>query len=433
MIRLIERGLMFGNLYRVESPVLVARYNRALKQLTGLQTELTDFHVDISGYSPEVGDELGDDRYLNHKGCNRQFILISIEQKGCPLLNAHFSTSREILKRFIEANEAALTSLTARDAVAGEMENSVYSIDSPERLLHHKRVLIQGDTTQNHVTSAEELEGKIRRFECEEESWRDDVLIAEIVELARKTGDILRHPVALTETEFPCPDYWTSHLGGAYVFASGDTPVIIACDATRLTGPTSAEIIPIEDRNRVAAFLTSKGLVEDLFKVRRDKAIRILRQKMDFILIGIAAEHGHFSGGVSRREINALPRILGEDLPGTFRELQDILSWAENNGSWPEIDSSHPSFFYLLRAASGPSRDLVNMLLSELCPRDVQKMYIFHKDMFYAAYSGWNDAKKSFVADFLAKSYAMNKSGVREDLFGDNAGLASTKHGAFNT
>ena len=275
MIRLIERGLMFGNLYRVESPVLVARYNRALKQLTGLQTELTDFHVDISGYSPEIGDELGDDRYLNHKGCNRQFILLSTEQKACPLLNAHFSTSREILKRFIEANETALTSLTARDAVAGEMENSVYSINSPEHLLHHKRVLVQGDTTQNHIASAEVLSGKITLFETRDDAWKDDVLIAEIVDLARKTGDIRRHPVALTETEFPCPDYWTSHLGGAYVFASGDTPVIIACDATRLSGQTSAEIIPIEDRNRVAAFLCERGLVEDLFKVRRDKAIRI--------------------------------------------------------------------------------------------------------------------------------------------------------------
>jgi len=431
MIRLIERGLMFGNLYRLESPVLVARYNRALKQLTGLQTALTDFHVDISGYSPEIGDELGDDRYLNHKGCNRQFILISTAQKACPLLNAHFSTSREILKRFIEANEAALTSLTARDAVAGDMENSVYSIDSPEHLLHHKRILMQANTTQNHLDAAKILDMKIVRFEREEASWRDDVLIAEIVELARKTGDIRRHPVDLTETEFPCPDYWTSHLGGAYVFASGDTPVIIACDATRLKGQTSAEIIPIEDRNRVAAFLSSRGLVEDLFKVRRDKAIRILRQKMDFILIGIAAEHGHFSGGVSRREINALPRILGDDLPGSFRALQDIMSWAEHGGSWPEIDSSHPSFFYLLRAASGPNRDLVNMLLSELCPRDVQKMYIFHKDMFYAAYSGWSDAKKEFVSDFLVKSYAMNKAGVREDLFGDGAGLEPTTQGAF--
>ena len=59
MKRLIEKGLMFGNLVPVTSKALVERYNRALKSLTGKQTKLTDFHVDVSGYSPEIGDELG--------------------------------------------------------------------------------------------------------------------------------------------------------------------------------------------------------------------------------------------------------------------------------------------------------------------------------------------------------------------------------------
>ena len=68
MKRLIEKGLMFGNLIEVSSPALIERYNRALKHLTGKVTALTDFHIDISGYSPEIGDELGDDLYLNHNG-----------------------------------------------------------------------------------------------------------------------------------------------------------------------------------------------------------------------------------------------------------------------------------------------------------------------------------------------------------------------------
>ena len=99
MKRLIQRGLMFGNLVPVVSPILVERYNRALKRLTGKQTELTDFHIDISGYSPEIGNELGDDLYLNHAGVNRQFILLTTDQKRAPLLNTKFSTSRGMLWR----------------------------------------------------------------------------------------------------------------------------------------------------------------------------------------------------------------------------------------------------------------------------------------------------------------------------------------------
>ena len=128
MKRLIEKGLMFGNLIPVVSPVLVERYNRALERLTGKRTALSDFHIDISGYSPEVGDEFDDDLYLNHQGVNRQFILLTTDQKTAPLLNAKFSTSRGILRQWIEANEAQLFALTARDAVAGELVNSVYSM-----------------------------------------------------------------------------------------------------------------------------------------------------------------------------------------------------------------------------------------------------------------------------------------------------------------
>ena len=55
MKRLIERGLMFGNLIRIDSPALVERYNRALYRLTKQKTQLEDFHIDISGYSYEIG------------------------------------------------------------------------------------------------------------------------------------------------------------------------------------------------------------------------------------------------------------------------------------------------------------------------------------------------------------------------------------------
>ena len=106
MKRLIQRGLMFGNLIEVSSPALVERYNRALKHLTGKTTKLDDFHIDLSGYSPEIGDELNDDLYLNPNGANRQFILLTTAQKDAPLLNIKFSTSRGILTQFIEKNEA---------------------------------------------------------------------------------------------------------------------------------------------------------------------------------------------------------------------------------------------------------------------------------------------------------------------------------------
>ena len=164
MKRLIEKGLMLGNLIAVDSPVLVDRYRRAMKALTGKVTTLDDFHIDISGFSPEVGDELGDDLYLNQAGVNRQFILLTTEQKRAPLLNARFSTSRGILRQFITENEPQLFALTARDAVAGELVNSVYSVETADKLFDIRRITIEADTTEGTVANAAKLTTLIDRF-----------------------------------------------------------------------------------------------------------------------------------------------------------------------------------------------------------------------------------------------------------------------------
>lgn len=420
MIRLIRKGLMFGNLIPVDSPILIDRYNKALHQLTGRNTALTDFHIDLSGFSPEIADELGDQRYLNHNGCNRQFILLTPEQKSAPLLGAEFSVNRDILRSFIAANEMAIGRLCARDAIAGELENSVFEIPDIDRLLDLRDIEILADTTEGLIEKARKLEAAIQTFEGEPDSWADDDLLQSIVSLARQAGDIKRHPVRLANTTFATPDYWTSHFGGLYVFASLEDPLIIARDGTALEGLSRARGFTLEDRKFIAGFLNGQKLVEPLTDIEPEKALRIISQKRDFILIGAASDAGIFEGGADRHHLKAMIYQLGDKLPAAYRALGEVADWLEGRGKLPTLDADHPAYFYLLRGASGPKKDLVNMLLSELCPRDVQKMFIFHKELFYRAYANWPDAKKEFVSDFLSRSYQMNKEKVIEDLFGSS-------------
>ncbi len=419
MKRLIERGLMFGNLIAVDSPALIDRYNRALKQLTGKQSKLTDFHIDLSGYSPEVGDELGDMLYLNKNGCNRQFILLTTDQKGAPLLDAKFSTSRGILVRFIEENEAQLFSLTARDAVAGELENTVFELSSPAKLFDLRRVTIVADTTGQLVAGAEKLTGLITRFRSEDDAWYDDALIAEMIGLAKTTGDVTRNPVSLKATTFDQGNFWTAHFGGLYIFRDASNPAAIATGPKEPLGPLPiAHVFDLNDRNQIAKFLEINDLAEPIVRARGTDAAAILRQKMDFILVDVAARLGVGSGTGSRRELRAVANTLGDRLPEEFHGLAAMLRWTEAGGNWPRITSAHPAYFYTLRARAGPDRDLVNMLLAELSPLDVRQLFICHKELFYRLYSGWSEPKKTYVADFLAREYQMDSAGAREALFG---------------
>ncbi|KCV81390.1 hypothetical protein ATO10_12314 [Actibacterium atlanticum] len=419
MKRLIEKGLMFGNLIEVSSPALIARYNRALKHLTGRETALQDFHIDIAGYSPEVGDELGDHLYLNPNGVNRQFILLTTEQKTAPLLGAKFSTSRGLLRRFIEENEPQLFALTAQDAVAGELANSVFELSSPKRLFDIRKITVEADTTRSHVANADKLADKITQFRTKEDAWFDDVLIAEMITLAKETGDVTRNPVQLKPTEMGEVNFWTSHFGGLYLFPTLETPGVIA-----MAGDDQLGDLPVpnvygpDERNAIAHFLTTNDLIEPIVKARNVDAAAILRQKMDFILVDAAATLGHDMGEATRHDLRKLAYKLGAALPDAFQGLADLLRWVEGGGQWPRITSEHPSYFYTLRAKSGPDRDLVNQLLAELAPLDVRQLFICHKQLFYRLYAGWSDDKKTFVANFLEREYLVDKVGARAALFG---------------
>ncbi|WP_281980977.1 DUF6638 family protein [Thalassorhabdomicrobium marinisediminis] len=422
MKRLIARGLMFGNLIPVVSPVLVERYNRALLRLTGQSTALTDFHIDISGFSPEVAEDLGDPLYLNYHGVNRQFILLTTEQKTAPLLEAQFSTSRSILRRFIEANEPQLFALTARDAVAGELVNSVYALDTPARLFDLGQVTVEADTTDGAVALAGKLAAKIDRFLHEGDAWHDDVLIADMITLAKETGDITRHPLTLERMRFEQRNFWTAHLGGLYLFRDVPHPAVITMGDKAALGELPVEaVLGAQDRSAIAQFLSVNDLVEPIVEARGIDSAAILRQKMDFIVADLAASLGADLSQATRRDLRRLARQFHDKLPDAWHGLAALLRWAEEGGPWPRIDSEHPAYFHTLRAKDHRDADLVNMLLAELTPRDVRQLFICHKAAFYRAYAGWPEAKKDYVAEFLANEYQVDKAGARAALYGHEA------------
>lgn len=417
MIRLIEKGLMFGNLVHISSPALVERYNRALQHLAGKSTALTDFHVDISGYSPEVGIELEDELYLNPNGVNRQFILLTTEQKRAPLLNVKFSTSRDILREFIEMNEAQLFALTATDAVAGELVNSVFKLTTPRDLLNLRKIDIEADTVGGTLRKAEQLAGMVEQFKTEEDAWFDDVLIARMIETAKETGDVTRNPVHLRHTAFEQRNFWTAHFGGLYLFPDMDHPAAICMGDTPDDLPIKYTFDPSQ-RNQIAKFLDYNDLVEPIVKARGVDAAAILQQKMDFLTIDAAANADVDLTGLDRSDMRRLARNHADRLPEAYHGLAQLLRWATDGGPWPRITSDHPAYFYTLRAADTPYRDLVNMLLTDLAPLDPRQMFICHKEKFYGTYATWPESKKAYVAEFLAHEYQVDKSGARAALFG---------------
>ena len=427
---------MFGNLIRVDSPAWVARYNRALKLITGQETALTEFHVDLAGFSPEVGDALGDLDYLNPKGAHRQFILLTTEQKTAPLLNADLSVLRGLLRRYIVENESQLFSLTAQDAVVGEMDDAVWQIASPVDLEKISRIRVSADTTGNHVAGADKLTALIQQFRTGPEAWYDDVLIARMIEQAHQSGDVIRNPVHLDGGAYDVPDFWTSKFGGVYLLRSPRESAMIFADAEVFAARKDEVIrsgiaaIGLNDHGGVAMWLARNGLAEPIVNAQGPASASILRQKIDFILVDAATRLGIDTGDGTRTALRRAAARMEHDLPAEIKGLSALLRYAQEGGAWPVIDSSDPAYFYAIRAGSGPARDVINRLLSELAPHDVRALFITHKPLFYKLYQDWPEPKKAYVADHLAREYQIDKQGTREALFGPEPGMESVAQAA---
>lgn len=425
MRRLIERGLMYGNLVEVSSPTQVKRYNAALEKLTGRRSELESFHIDLSGFSPEIGDEFDDNNYLNPNGCNRQFILLTMAQISCPLVGAKFSTSRSILKQFIEDNRPALFALTARDAVMGELVNSVYRIDSVADLLTIRSIEVEANTPRGLVSDAEELKKRVEGFLESENEWWDEDALDEMVALAGRVGDVTRHPMTPTETSYRKGNFFTAHLGGLYVFRDTKAPAVIHCDPDFDPASSPIPAISISDSEAVAEFLLSNRLVETLSDARGLDERSLLRQRLDFILVDFLAstETPGDLDKLTRDDLRVAVHRHLDALPEEFHQIAKTLRGIEQKGEWAQLAPDEPAYFYHLRAASHVDRDMVNHLLAHLTPLDVRQLFICNKDRFYLNYRQWGDAKRTYVAEFLAKEYAIDKRGVRESLYGPEPGM----------
>ena len=420
MMRLLKHGLIYGDLFKVDTPAMVERYNVALEALTGKRTKLDNFMIDISGYAPEIGDEFEDETYLNPHGVNRQFILLSTAQKDSPLLNSKFSTSHHILKSFIEDNESQLFALTARDAVAGELNNSVLRVDTPAKLFDIRQIVVEADTSKAHLKDAAKLQSKIDEFQTRDDAWWDDVLIAEMITLSKRTGDVTQNPIMFSRVHYEQGNFFTEHFGGVYVFRDMDVPAAICRkDKDKLGEMPIRNVLDFSDREAILKFFTVNNLVEPLSQAKGMDLPALLRQRLDFILIAGAAEAGEDLTGLTRPQLRVLHRKHLRGMPEEYHALADILRWVEQGGRRPSLDAEHPAAFYTLRAAQTVHKDLVNMLLAELCPLDVRQLHICHKQAFYDAYMTWPDAKRDYVAEFLAREYMVDKAGAREALFGD--------------
>ena len=214
------------------------------------------------------------------------------------------------------------------------------------------------------------------------------------------------------------------------MFRDVATSTVIARDpGVDLSGLPVDQVLSFDDRAGIARFLHDTRLAELIVASRERNVAEIIRQKIDFITIATAAEHGEDLTGLHRQNIRNIERKYIGAMPEAYHGLMDIWRWATMGGGFPNLTPAHDAYFYALRSSRHGDKDLVNMLLSDLSPLDFRQLFICHKDAFYARYNTFSDSKKDYVSRFLAEEYVVDKAGARQALFGPEPSMQSAGFG----
>ncbi|KSV69168.1 hypothetical protein N185_28055 [Sinorhizobium sp. GW3] len=425
MKRLLEAELIYGRLLDISEPHLIARYNKALEGFGLRSTALTQFSIDMTGFSPEIADELGDRDYLDPNRVNRRFIIMTPEQAELPVVHTSFSNTAALMHEFFNANSRAINAITIKDALYGEIEDSVSVVNDIDDLLSINEVRFRVLSAEDMLGKAAELRGLVDRLKKVPTAWADDEMLTRMVELAKQTGDIRQNALVPDQLVFHHEAFWANHFGGVYVFLDDKTTTVI-CDPSvpgfRRSRPWQVSYIAINDHARIYDFLASTkrlqlpqaSWVEDsgLYQHRADMVVRGLINESD-----PTADLANADRIWLQTWMHRYAAAVAKD--GAYPFLQEMIRTVAATGTIRMQDVAPANRFMLVRAApTHPDQWLVNRLISQLVPRDFVSRFVFDKQGFYDAYERYSETFKEYVVATLTGTYLKDKAAFRHKLYG---------------
>jgi len=341
------------------------------------------------------------------------------------VVHTQFSNTAGLMHEFFDGNRRAVSAVTIKDALYGEIEEPVDIVTGVEDLLSIDEVRFRVMSAENMLGKATELRALVDRLKTSKNGWRDDAMLTRMVELARETGDIRQNALVPDKLVFAHQSYWANHFGGVFIFRDDRTTTVI-CDQQapgfRRSRPWEVSYIDSGDHARIFEYLSKTGRLElpraswvepsGFFAHRAEMAIADLIGRADTSVDLAGADRVFLQTWMHR---NAA--LIAEE--GIYPFLQEAMREVASTGQVKMREIRADRRLMLCRAdPAHPDQWLVNRLLARLAPFDFVTRFVFDKQGFYDSYDGYSESYRAHVVDVLGKSYLNNKAALRARLYG---------------
>jgi hypothetical protein len=442
-VELIQSGLRYAGMVRVNDPLTAERYNQCLQKF-GLKPVATiPFHVDACGFSLEVASQLGDMGYLNPGGIARRFIIVSPQQEQAPFADITFSHSKEMMLSFYDANRTAISRLTLKDAIYGQPfetpDNSLGSV------LSQRVIKLDVQTVNDTGRKAAELEGMVTSFRRQRNLWTDTGAMAKIVSLAKDIGDVRAGSMSFDNTTYAIPDHYSSSLNGGFAIIDG---MILGDDATLVNaGKPPLPVLNTASGGQVLGNFVTKKMIED-FEPERIVSNGLLNHRLHCLAVELLPEDlVSDATGIFYRDFTdkLIPRDKGSPPRGAaFQSPLEALIQTHGNAlsrdtrfeallrlrktitfmSPEDVDQTERSITAKVRLSlrrarkDHPAAKEINRVLCAYAPYDPVALFATDKDLFYREFEKRSPARQKFWIEAVWTSYMADKKNARVRLFG---------------
>ncbi len=412
MDRLVHNGLHGDGLIRIESPLLVDRYNACLQDMDIAPTELRSFGIDAVGWSPDIAKEKGDANYLAHSAANMLAIILLPEQRHCSIWNPFHSFDRDLIIQFFDSNRRQIAELTQRDALWLDIDQEVITYHDPKDLFLVDNIVIRAFTPTRLMIAARKQRALIRELMGEQANFEAeaDALLripGELKASVAEVGDIAHRSMVIEDMPFTVPgSFYTHAFGGTFVLRSpsGDAETLLSReDAFAAKGVRSSR------DKRILKQLESLGLIA--FGAERwIESLDRLRVIRDSFLMDVLDEHFPELDYVGLSEVRQKSVLNHEDvksaLPEEYGLLNNLIKHLER-GRVPQRISVkiRPYLAHPLEGLDKATKEVVWYVLALVFDgRNVVRLYRYDKDAFFTAYeSTWRTPWRTFAVDCIKK------------------------------
>lgn len=412
---LVQTGLYGSGLLKITSPELINRYNNALEAMGLIKTSLKSFSIDMIGWSPEISEEMEDIFYLTHSLANPMAIILTIDQKNCPIYFPYHSFDRSMFEYLFEHFTMQIMDITTDEAIWIDIDNGTSHYKHPKDLLLVDSFDLFLETANQLIKGASEQKELIKQFLSDDNLWEHSESRNKIIDSGKNVGNLQKRQFTISDIRYSdIRMFFTEALGGVYILKSFNTSsnndLIITED--KKWSKNSKHIHHIADKN-IFELLLKGGYVE----VNANHLIEnpdILKRKKDLILSNllinksIEIDYFNLTGAQTKSYVNEYQ----DELPDVYFEIERLEKQLYRNSQININDISlELQCMIVIPNEALPQRfhGVLLRLMSHIDTTGIINFYRYNKRKFYDDFTSYNEQKKKFVTDFIIKYYLSHK------------------------